>query len=196
MLVTNWAEQGLITGGGPADQRARDLMLADGWQPYSIRLGDRYYSYARLDPLSTTLGVAADMVDYTWHMTRGQQEQSGALLVAAIMRNLANKTWLSGASDVMGVIDDPQRNLSSMVTRLAGSIAVPTGVNQLAQAIDPMERDTRGDGIVDSAWRRIKSRIPGVSRSLPARLDAWGNEVRREGGVGPDIPARSVCAPH
>ena len=34
---------------------------------------------------------------------------------------------------------------------------------------------------------RIQSRLPGVSSSLPARRDVWGEDVVSEGGVGPDI---------
>jgi len=55
------ALDGRITGSAPTDPKKTRLLLADGWKPYSIRIGDTYYSYKRLDPFSTTLGVAADL---------------------------------------------------------------------------------------------------------------------------------------
>jgi len=133
-------------------------------------------------------------------MTERQRESSGALLVASIIRNLGNKTWLSGVSDVVQAMDDPQRFLPSLLGRLGGSIAVPTGVAQIARTMDPVQRDAREPtfstegvlpdflrAIADPMLARIQSRLPGVSSSLPARRDVWGENVVSEGGVGPDI---------
>lgn len=47
-LVTQMVAQGHITG-GPADEDAKALMRANGWQPYSVKIGDKYYSYQRMD---------------------------------------------------------------------------------------------------------------------------------------------------
>jgi hypothetical protein len=33
---------------------------ANRWQPYSIQIGGRWYSYNRLDPLGMMMGMAAD----------------------------------------------------------------------------------------------------------------------------------------
>jgi hypothetical protein len=181
MLVTELAKQGAITGGGPADDNARELLRADGWQPYSLRIGDRYYSYQRLDPLASTLGVAADLVETSDYMTEAEREKSAALVTAAILKNLSNKTWLSGMSDAIQAIEDPDRYSSAFLSRLAGSIAVPAVVAQVARTTDPVLREARGP--ID----RIKSRVPGMSKTLLPRRDIWGEEIRSEGGLGPDI---------
>lgn len=172
---------GHITGGGPADPQARKLMEADGWQPYSLRVGDRYYSYQRFDPFSTTIGTVADMVELSSHMTERQKEQAGMLVTASIINNLGNKTWLSGISSGLEAISDPTRYLDSFVARTAGAIAVPSFVNQMARVNDPTLREARG------TLDRIRSRLPGLSETLPARRDVFGKAVQSEGGVGPDI---------
>lgn len=180
-LITQMAAEGLITGGGPADEGARAMLEADGWQPYSFRIGDQYYSYQRLDPLASTFGIAADLVDLQSHMTEGQREKSAQLLVAATLKNLSNKTWLSGVSDAVEAINDPERRAENYMARLAGSVTVPAGVAQVARVVDPVLREAR------EPMDRIRSRIPGVSSSLPARRDVLGNEMVSEGGLGPDI---------
>jgi len=202
MTIAELASRGIITGGGPADRGALDLMRGDGWQPYSIRIGDTYYSYARMDPLSTTIGITADMVDFNQHMTAGQRQQAAPLLIASIIRNLGNKTWLSGISDVVSAIDDPQRSLPNLLARLGGSIAVPAIVSQTAGVLDPTMRDTRAPtfntegvvpealglrSVIDPTIATIQSRLPGVSQNLPARRDVWGEPITREGSLGPDI---------
>ena len=63
---------------------------------------------------------------------------------------------------------------------MSGSV-VPTGVAQLARTQDPILRDAQ------TALEKIKSRIPGMSQDAPARRDIFGNEIRLEGGIGPDL---------
>lgn len=181
MVIYELALRGKITGTAPTDKAKARLMYADGFQPYSIRVGDKWYSYKRLDPFSTTLGVAADFALLPEGMSERQKEEQATLLVASIMGNLANKTWLSGVSDIVGTIEDPERNADRMMQRLAGSLAVPTGASQIARIMDPTARKT------DSMGEAIQARVPGASESLMPKRDVWGLEIVSEGGVGPDI---------
>lgn len=185
-LVTQWAQSGLITGGGPQDENAKRLLEADGWKPYSIKLGDTYYSYKRLDPLASTLGVAADMVDLQSHMTERQRQEVPMLVISSFMQNLENKTWLSGLGDLHEALTEPQRYAHEFVERLAGSLATPALSGQIARTIDPVQRET-GEGWVQGILDGIRSRVPGLSQGLYPRRDAFGGEVRNEGGVGPDL---------
>jgi hypothetical protein len=175
------ALNGQITGSAPPDDAKARLLYADGWQPYSIRLGDKWYSYKRLDPFSSTIGTAADLALLPYNMSERQRENAVTLFIASIMGNLASKTWLSGISDVLSAISEPEMNASRLVNRLAGSMSVPAGVAQVARTIDPVARQT--DGWTDS----IQARVPFSSKSLPPRRDIWGEKIVNEGGVGPDL---------
>jgi hypothetical protein len=44
------------------DVTPKAAMLAQGWQPYSIDVGGKWYSYRRLDPFASLLGPVADFV--------------------------------------------------------------------------------------------------------------------------------------
>ena len=172
---------GHITGGGPADDSAKRLLQAGGLQPYSFKIGDRYYSYSRLDPFSTTIGTVADMVEMSSHMTEKQQEKSFTLVAAAIVNNLSSKTWMSGLSSALEAINDPDRYLDGFVSRTAGAIAVPSLVAQIAKSNDPLLREAR------APMDRIKSRIPGMSASLYPRRDVFGKAMTQQEAVAPDL---------
>jgi hypothetical protein len=195
LTIGQLVEQGLITGGGPASPGAEDLLRADGWQPYSVKIGGTYYSYQRLDPLAMTIGIAADLMDYQSVMTARQSENAAALLTASIINNLGNKTWLSGISDLVEAVSNPEMNGGSFIGRLAGSLAVPTGVNQVARWVDPVQRETRAPSYAQDmegsfygrALGSIQNRVPYWSQQLPARRDVFGREMRSEGGAGPDL---------
>jgi len=181
LTIANLAHEGLITGGGPADDNAKRIKLADGWQPYSFKIGDKYYSYQRLDPLATTIGVAADYVDKQSAMTDRQRDESAMLLAASIIQNLSDKTWLSGLSDALAAIQDPMRNGPWFFRKTAAGIVTPAASGQLARTIDPTQRETK------TVAEAVKARIPGVSSSLRPKLDVWGRAITKDGGVGPDI---------
>lgn len=184
MMVVEAAKDGLITGGGPADASARRLLMADGWQPYSIKVGDRYYSYQRLDPFSTTIGTAADYVDLQSHMTDKQSQAVAGTITASMVQNLANKTWLTGMVNLAQFIDDPGPSWGPFWSSIGASATVPALVSQSAQAMDPVQRDAQG------IFERIRSRLPVVSEGVPARRDLFGRELvgSNGGGIGSFSP--------
>ena len=57
------SSQGMITGGGPKDYELRKVLYRKGWRPYSIKIGDKWVSYGRLEPLSVVIGTLADFIE-------------------------------------------------------------------------------------------------------------------------------------
>src|SRR3546814_7435580 len=105
----------------PYPTLCRSQQYAAGWQPYSVKSVDKYYSYKRLDPFAMTFGTAADIATLGNGMSESQREKGAALLVASIMSNLASKTWLSGISDALDSLQDPERSAGRFVNRLIRS---------------------------------------------------------------------------
>ncbi|WP_066560986.1 thermonuclease family protein [Croceicoccus bisphenolivorans] len=180
MTMYEAALEGKITGAVPPDPAKARLMYADGWQPYSVKIGDRYVSYSRLDPLSTTIGVAADMATLPGGLSDKQQEDKAAMLVASIMGNLASKTWLSGVSSFVEGLSDPGRYAGNWLQRTASAMAVPAGVAGVARAIDPVSRKR------ESIGEAIQARVPGMSQGLLPRRDIFGEPIEND-SLGPDL---------
>lgn len=193
VAVAAQAAEGNITGAGPTHPGQRALLRANGWQPYSIKIGDTYYSFNRLDPFGLTLGVAADFAEIAGHMSKDEGERLGALIVGSLSKNLVNKTWLRGLSELVEAINDPNRYGDRYLQSLAGTV-IPTGISQFAQSQDPVLRSTRPGPIEDPLLReadaimnKIKSRLPGYSKDLPPVRNLFGEPVILSGGLGPDI---------
>nr|WP_245173846.1 hypothetical protein [Erythrobacter sp. A6_0] len=174
------ALEGRITGAIPSDPKKAKLLYADGWQPYSVKIGDRYVSYSRLDPLSTTIGVAADMATLPDGMSDREKEDMGTILVASIMGNLASKTWLSGVSSFTEALTDPGRNADAWWQRTVSAFAVPAGVAGAARAIDPVARRR------ETLEQSIQARVPGMTDDLLPRRDVFGEVVPID-SLGPDF---------
>jgi hypothetical protein len=57
------ANSGAITGGIDKNRTVNRQKFDSGWRPYSIKIGDNYYSYERLDPFGMFLGLVADYAE-------------------------------------------------------------------------------------------------------------------------------------
>lgn len=176
-----------ITGGGPKNPKMRNMLRATGWQPYSVKVGDKYVSYGRLDPLGATIGIAADVTEIMAQTTDAETIDLATAATISVAQNITSKTYMKGLSeffDVMSSVSpDPEKNNTRAIKwaeRLGGTI-VPSGVAQLERTLDPSLSAT--NGIID----RIKSRIPGYSDDLPPRRNIFGEEIVLSGGIGPDI---------
>ncbi len=183
MLVTaDMAMSGQITGKGPANTSERQAMQRNGWQPYSVKVGDRYWAYNRLDPIGMTMGLAADMVEITANDDYGVEkeksiEEATVAIALSIANNTMSKTYLRGLSDFMEAMTDPERFGESYFQGLAGSL-VPTGVAEVAKFEDPYMRE------VGTMLEALRKRTPGLSDSLPVRRDLWGKAVSYQSGLG------------
>src|SRR3546814_10357964 len=89
-----------------------------------------------------TFGTAADLATMGNGMTDKQRDKGAALWTASVVANLASRTWLSGVTDALEALQDPERYSGNFIKRLIGAATVPTGSAQIARTIDPVSRET------------------------------------------------------
>ena len=174
MTLATFVTEGLVTGGGPDDwQEKQRLYEAEDWQPYSIKIGGKYYQYGRIEPLGMMIGLTASFVETMDRATEQEQKKVAEAIVKAFSDNLLSKTWAWGLTTAMeairsGRIDKIDRWLSSYPLT-----AVPNLSAQIARAKDPHFRE------VQTLMDRYKARVPGKlgSESLyPPTHRLWGSE--------------------
>lgn len=184
MTAMDFADNGALSGAGPTDPTEREALLRSGWQPYSVRIGDRWYSYNRADPFGSTMGFASSISEA---VNRGEIDQEDvdewqevtAMSIAAISQVAINKTYLEGVSNVVQVMSDPKRYGESYVNNLIASFTPFTSLSSAIENVnDPVQRDT------NSPWEAIEARIIGLSKDLPPRRDLWGDPIKNESGMG------------
>lgn len=176
------AMQGNVTGSGPSNPAEKTLLRTTGWQPYSIKIGDTYYSYEWLDPFATIMGTTADIAEAAHKGMEADADVDKIITgsAASISKNLFSKLSLRGVSDLMQVISDPDRYGERYVQNFVSSF-VPSTLGQIARTNDPVMREARTT--LDS----IKNRIPGLKETLMPKRDIWGNPLSSQGSAGPDF---------
>ena len=178
---------GSVTGAGPTNPKMRNIMRATGWQPYSLKIGDKYYAYNRLDPVGALLGLSADVSEIIGQTDEAEASQLATAAALSVAQNMASKTYMSGVTDFFdaffGASTDPEAKnykLDRYLQRMASSV-VPSFVANIERNLSPEMSATYG--YID----RIKSRLPGYSDDLPPRRNIFGEPIVLEGGIGPDI---------
>lgn len=190
MLTTmDYADRGLITGAGPDDPGEREALMRQGWQPYSVKVGNEWYSYNRMDPLGMTLGFAADMSEA---LKRGEIEEAEvdtvneviASAIAAVSNTVVNKTYMEGVANFVDMMEDPDRYSAGYIDGFLGSF-VPAGAAAAERIYDPATRERMqiGDAVTE--------RIMGLSDSLPPKRDLWGKIIQPDSGLGSAFDALS-----
>lgn len=187
-------QDGQVTGAGPADPGERAAMQRQGWQPYSVKVGDKWYSYNRADPFGMTMGFAADIEDA---LARGEMapedvdewQEVMAAGIAAVAEVTTSKTFLRGFSQFNEVIADPKRYSSKYVSdMLASFIPFTSLVGTVERITDPTLREAT------NPLEAIQAKIPGLAARMAPARDLWGQERKRDSGYGAAYDALSPVA--
>jgi hypothetical protein len=177
-----FAFDGTITGSGPKNKSQRNAMRRQGWQPYSLKVGDKYYSFSRLDPIGMFLGLVADVSEVMKYAEDEDRTAIATAITIATAKNVTSKTYLRGLSDTFNVLSDPDRYAESYFRRMGATFTPMTSlVAQAERTIDPTLRATR------DLLEQIMARTPGLSDKLPPRRNLWGEPIVLEGGLGWDF---------
>lgn len=163
--ISQLVGSGEITGSYPKDAGKRNAMIAAGIPEYSMKIGDTWYSYARLEPLATIMGSTVDGINavknYTDKNPYDQKAKDLVLdVVGGITKNIASKTFLEGISGVLQAMHNPERYGGSFVNSLAG-LVVPSFVAAPARSADPYQR------VVTGFTEAVQSRVPDFGLGLP-----------------------------
>jgi hypothetical protein len=174
-----------MTGGVPRDEGMREAFYREGNQPYSLKVAGRSLSYAGLGPLTAALAVIAAWKNDKW--VKDEPTFQGRAVQAAIEVGKVFKEmpFLTGLNALVDALDDPERYGEALAARTLSGILTPGAVAHLADMGDPLRRDTKGVDALDTIGNKLKARVPGLQRTLPARVDALGRDVARDpGGLG------------
>ena len=215
-----FAEIGM-TGAGPNTYGNRDAAEAnrtlvkqlkeEGWQPYSFRFlvrdsnGEivltksgkpkyKYISYKRLDPWSGLFMLAADFVEVEGQINSQQRNDFATGLSVAIARNLTDRTYIRGLSEVAEGIHNPYALQSLLARRVANIINPVAGLGRsVKRATDKTKLDTTyypADEMITGLRQTLNElarTIPYFNADLePDRNWLTGSVVKYPSGFGPD----------
>ena len=181
-LTMAYAFSGDITGGGSADP-GKNRAKQGVWQPYSIKIGNTWYDYSRIQPMGTLMGMAADIAEAWDHFNDDEKDQVPKMLAAAFAQAITNQTFLQGITNFVNAVSDPARFGPRFMQGFASSV-VPNVIGQPTMMADPAVRQ------VNSILESVQSRIPGLRQQLLPKRDWLGEVVPAKERTGVIMPVR------
>ena len=171
-----------ITGNLPFDQAERQAWREEGRPAMSIRVGDKWVSYASFEPVNSMLAIVADAMRL---VKVGGAEAAGNVLRQlqySIMASYTDKSFLAGIATLGEMLNPKALTDPSGMNFLLNSVntVLPySGVRRaFANSLDPYLKETRGE--LD---RMLVSAAPGFGRDLATVTSPiTGKKIRSTGG--------------
>lgn len=158
------------TGDYPTDPRERERWKAQGIKPYSLRLPNgTWLAYNRFAPVGMYVGQAVALREA---MERGNEQGiagAASTLAASSLKQINDMPFLSGLSDLLNAIKEPERGAERFSTGIVTGL-VPNILRDVRQQADSTMREARG------VPQAVANMVPGLSQKLPASIDVLGRE--------------------
>lgn len=189
------AGEGVCVGSlrGPVGKAYRRKGVA----PYSCKIGDKWFTYSRLDPMGMLFGLSADMHEMVSGMPLNAEEDDptifdlSAVATLAVARNFSSKTYLQGLSDMLEALQSQDSGKMQRIMERYPSTFVPysSAVRTVTQANDPYIRrfpqikgGTNAE-VVFSVMDRVIAEMPWNSGKQANFRNLWGDIIdRRDSG--------------
>lgn len=187
------ASNGLSTWSMPTNPKEKELFMAAGMQPYSVKIGDKWVSYSKLGPLAYPIAMAAAYHDVA---TRNPDATTAETLGDSLVGTLgffADQSYVRSLGDFIGAIQGKGSfgggfsldSMSKQAANLAGQL-IPYDAFQgwLTRLVDPVYR--KPEGFV----QQLQAGIPGQSQKLEAYTNPDGTPSQR------DLPGLNAVSPY
>ena len=195
LLGYSLAKSGIITGGYSENENERNWQKLKGYQPNAFHIGNKYYTYDWAQPSSIPLIIGTAIYEGINKMEKEESSEYEALTngVKSLGQGLINASdaWfnlspLQSVSNILGGGENASYGNTSPATNILKTLAeypqalIPSVSGATARTNDTTIRNTNDSTSYANTYvNKMKAKIPGLSKTLPASYDVWGRERKR-----------------
>ena len=187
------AANGYLSGAGDEDKDVRKFEEnVLGIKPYSVKIGDKSYSYEWAQPVGGLLAIAADLEQTVDEGKITEYFRSGeglATLLNQILSAgksgisvLAEQSFLQSIQTLFGEDDLMTGMLEAAAEEPVKWLPASSLMNQIASFGDEAVRSSYDNQspYVTTAVNKVKARIPGLRQTLPENVDVLGRTIENQ----------------
>lgn len=175
------AKAGITSGDSDDDKdTANFLKNTLGVNSYSIKIGDKSFTYDWAQPLAAPLSITANLVKKNKEDASLYENIISSLNTAGNI--LLEQSFLDSLNTVFSNNEGIATGIQEAILQLPAR-AVPTFSKQIADLVDGTQRTSFEYGKpLKTATNSIKAKIPFVSKTLNPTVDTMGREIQKYGG--------------
>jgi hypothetical protein len=181
ILGGSLAKAGITSGKADEDKDVakfeKDIL---GKLPYSIKIGDKSFSYDWAQPIATPLGVMANVV-------KGKKEDANVLqnVLDAFAQGgnmIYEQSFLQNIKRLFTSYEGPVQGIIETLGTIPASF-VPTLIKQLNEIIDPYQRTSyEYKDVGKTSINQAIAKIPFLSKNLSIQQDTLGRDIKKYSG--------------
>ena len=189
------AKNGKMTGFFPSSPRERNAWEVSGKMEGSALINGQWVQLNKMSPLGNLFQVGAALHDIGKGADTGMLEGIATGLLAPL-HSVAELPMVSNVNDLTEVLTKAgTEEMLDATGRIGGRFVqqfIPGSglVRSIAQAMDPVVRETKSPSVLEAAQQNVMAAVPGFSKQLPARMDPLGRTQERDLG-----PIGSIFSP-
>lgn len=172
------AQSGVIKGALSDDKDEAQWEKSHGKLAYSVKVGDNYYTFDWAQPASIPIILGTTIYQC-------MQDSDNALDTIYQGAVATTNAWsdlspLQTLTDIFGGNGTPAENIAD--TFLEAPLGwIPAQLGAAARIGDTTQRVTYDNtSKLNNIINQAKSKIPGLSQTLPVAYDTWGNPIKRQ----------------
>ena len=177
-IAGSLVKAGAITGSADDDPDVKNFeQNVLGIQPYSVRIGDKTYTYSWANPINAPLAIMADTYKMSKENAKKWDMLKNAFTVAGEV--LTENSFLQGIKELFSS-EGVTKGFVNAVEDAPASF-VPTLFSQIAQAFDNKKRQTfeyKNDK--KTVANSVKYKIPGARNTLEPQVNTFGEEIEND----------------
>lgn len=173
-----------LTWGEPVASKDKAAFRAAGMQAYSVKIGDKWYSYQKLPPgVAFPLAMVAAIHDT--QINAKLDDNTVDLVLSGIAKYgqfLADQSYAKSIGDLLAAAKGGEAGVQKVISNY-GQQLVPYRAlgGWLARLTDDTQRKIDSQaGFVDQQVQLLMMNLPGLSKKVPARLDNQGNPIPQQ----------------
>ena len=184
-----------MTWGEPKNANERNLWRENGKQPYSIKFGDKWYSYQKLPPF---IAFPMSMVAAVHEANKSKKlsdTDTETLLTsfAKYSEFLADQSYFKSIGDLFDAISGDEYARSRLIGNYPQQLIPARALGGwLARLTDGLQRQIDNKaGFIDKQIQLLMLNVPFISQRLPARIGPSGEAItNRNRGFNAFSPVR------
>lgn len=177
------ANKGIITADLSDNKKQAAFQKQQGMQPFSVKIGNKYHAYDWAQPASIPLIIGATIA------TSDDDIGKTAFDVGKNAVTNAADAWfglspVQSLADILGGSGSISQRIGNELLEIPGGF-IPSALGATSKVADTTQRVTYSkDNALGTQANIAKSKVPGLSQTLPAAYDTWGREIKRDNSTG------------
>ena len=175
------AKAGITSGESDEDKDVANFIKNNlGTSQYSIKIGDKTFTYDWAQPVAAPIAMMANLVGKKKEDTDTLNKILDTLDVP--MNMLLEQSFMSSIKDVFSNYNGLPQAIFEEIAGLP-SRAVPTLLKQITDMTDTTQRTSYEKGKpIQTAVNQVKAKIPGLSKQLAPVSNTLGKDIKKYGG--------------